>query len=182
MPHTGMPGTGAVGGFAGPAAPAGPCGQACAPCGVPGLPGSQASGVPPGVPGGAPGGAAPGSGAAASAGQQQRLEVAAAAVLVHAASCKNAACPVPHCNKMKKIHSHFLECNTVECPICKKLKPLTYIHAKHCVAAPGEQCVIPYCARAKRELLVLMQQRQQQGQRSLGGCSMTGMSMGGAGA
>ena len=83
---------------------------------------------------------------------------------------------------MKKIHSHFLECNTVECPICKKLKPLTYIHAKHCVAAPGEQCVIPYCARAKRELQVLMQQRQQQGQRSLGGCSMTGMSMGGAGA
>ena len=81
---------------------------------------------------------------------------------------------------MKKIHSHIVECNTVECPICKKLKPLTYIHAKHCVVAPGEQCVIPYCARAKRELQVLMQQRQQQGQRSLGGCSMTGMSMGGA--
>jgi len=183
MPHTGMPGTGVVGGFAGPAAPAGPCGQACAPCGVPGLPGSQASGVPPGVPGGAPGGAAPAPGAAASAGQQQRLEVAAAAVLVHAASCKNAACPVPHCNKMKKIHSHFLECNTVECPICKKLKPLTYIHAKHCVAAPGEQCVIPYCARAKRELQVLMQQRQMQSgqQRTMCGCGMPGM-MGAAGA
>ena len=187
VPLSGMPGASVVGGFGGPAAPAAAaCGQACAPCGVPGLPGSQA---PPGVPGAAPGAAAPGgavpapgSGAAASAGQQQRLEVAAAAVLVHAASCKNAACPVPHCNKMKKIHSHFLECNTVECPICKKLKPLTYIHAKHCVAAPGEQCVIPYCARAKRELQVLMQQRQQQGQRSLGGCSMTGMSMGGAGA
>ena len=175
----------AVGRFGGPAAPAAaPCGQACAPCGVPGFPGSQA---PPGVPGGAPGGAAPGGaapapgfGAAASAGRQQRLEVAAAAVLVHAASCKSASCPVPYCNKMKKIHSHLIECNTVECPICKKLKSLTYIHAKHCVVALGEQCVIPYCARAKREPQVLMQQRQQQGQRSLGGCSMTGMSMGGA--
>lgn len=52
--------------------------------------------------------------------QQQRLEVAAAAVLVHAASCKNAQCPVPHCNKMKKIHSHFLECSTTDCGICKK--------------------------------------------------------------
>ena len=116
--------------------------------------------------------------------QLQRLEVAVAALLVHAASCKNAACPVPHCKEMKILHSHLLKCNTVGCPVCKELgKPLTYIHAKYCVAAPGERtCVIPYCARAERELQVLMQQRQQQEQRSLGGCSMTGMSMGGAGA
>mmetsp|Transcript_30805 Transcript_30805/g.80137 ORF Transcript_30805/g.80137 Transcript_30805/m.80137 type:complete len:1263 (+) Transcript_30805:33-3821(+) len=91
--------------------------------------------------------------------QQQRLEVAAAAVLVHAAGCKSANCPVPHCNKMRKIHTHFLECSLADCAICKKLKPLTFIHAKHCVSEPGEQCVIPYCARAKRELQVLMQRR-----------------------
>lgn len=135
----------------------------------------------------------------APAAQQQRLEVAAAAVLVHAAGCKNPTCPVPHCNKMRKIHTHFLECRRVsyggapwasratlrhtrhflptvlhacatlpyryrgcslaDCAICKKLKPLTFIHAKHCVSAPGEQCVIPYCARAKRELHLLMQRR-----------------------
>ena len=53
---------------------------------------------------------------------------------------------------MKKIHTHFLECSTADCAICKKLKPLTYIHAKHCTVVPGEQCVIPYCARAKMEL------------------------------
>ena len=47
----------------------------------------------------------------------------------------------------------------VDCAICKKLKPLTFIHAKHCVSAPGERCVIPYCARAKRELQLLMQRR-----------------------
>lgn len=46
----------------------------------------------------------------APAAQQQRLEVAAAAVLVHAAGCTAAICPVPHCNKMRKIHTHFLEC------------------------------------------------------------------------
>jgi hypothetical protein len=92
--------------------------------------------------------------------QQQRLEVAAAAVLVHAASCSDAACPVPHCNKMKKIHAHFLECTTTDCAICKKLRPLTYIHAKHCHTAPGEQCVIPYCSRAKRELQALMSRNQ----------------------
>lgn len=50
------------------------------------------------------------SSSAAPASQQQRLEVAAAAVLVHAAGCKSATCPVPHCNKMRKIHMHFLEC------------------------------------------------------------------------
>ena len=55
---------------------------------------------------------------------------------------------------MKKIHTHFLECSTPDCAICKKLKPLTYIHAKHCTVVPGEQCVIPYCARAKMELQV----------------------------
>ena len=91
--------------------------------------------------------------------QQQRLEVAAAAVLVHAAGCMDQTCKVPHCNKMRKIHTHFLECNTADCAICKKLKPLTYIHAKHCVSAPGEQCVIPYCARAKKELHLLVQRR-----------------------
>ena len=42
--------------------------------------------------------------------REKRLEVAAAAVLVHAAGCKSPQCPVPHCNKMKKIHTHFLEC------------------------------------------------------------------------
>lgn len=47
---------------------------------------------------------------AGPAAQQQRLEVAAAAVLVHAAGCKSPTCPVPHCNKMRKIHTHFLEC------------------------------------------------------------------------
>ena len=92
------------------------------------------------------------------------------------ASCKNAQCPVPHCNKMKKIHSHFLECSTTDCGICKKLKPLTYIHAKHCSTAPGESCVIPYCARAKKELQALVQQRSQGlGQRG-GCCSSCGMS------
>jgi len=113
--------------------------------------------------------AAPGSASAAASSssslpqqrqQQQRLEVAAAAVLVHAASCSDAACPVPHCNKMKKIHAHFLECTTSDCAICKKLRPLTYIHAKHCHTAPGEQCVISYCARAKRELQALLNRNQ----------------------
>ena len=119
------------------------------------------------------------SGGASSSGQpqqrqqQQRLEVAAAAVLVHAASCSDAACPVPHCNKMKKIHAHFLECTTSDCAICKKLRPLTYIHAKHCHTVPGEQCVIPYCARAKKELQALMS-RNQNAQRSAGGGSSSG--------
>ena len=107
------------------------------------------------------------TGAAPAAAQQQRLEVAAAAVLVHAAGCKNPSCTVPHCNKMKKIHTHFLECNSQpDCAICKKLKPLTFIHAKHCVAAPGEHCVIPYCARAKRELQMLVHRRGQQQQQA----------------
>ena len=147
-----------------------------------------------------PSDASGGAPAPAAAQQQQRLEVAAAAVLVHAAGCKNPACTVPHCNKMKKIHTHFLECSlqgactraplaprttcdcgvpaeppsptdapvssavlvhppTTDCAICKKLKPLTFIHAKHCVAAPGESCVIPYCARAKRELQLLVHRR-----------------------
>ena len=98
----------------------------------------------------AAGGSGGASGAPAAAGQnEQRLEVAAAAVLVHAAGCKNPTCPVPHCNKMKKIHGHFLSCSTPDCGICKKLKPLTYIHAKHCVATPGEPCIIPYCNNAK---------------------------------
>ena len=108
----------------------------------------------------AAGGSGGTSGAPAAAGQnEQRLEVAAAAVLVHAAGCKNPTCPVPHCNKMKKIHGHFLSCSTPDCGICKKLKPLTYIHAKHCVATPGEPCIIPYCNNAKKELQLLMQQR-----------------------
>ena len=29
---------------------------------------------------------------------------------------------------MKKIHTHFLECSTADCAICKKLKPLTYMN------------------------------------------------------
>ena len=53
---------------------------------------------------------------------------------------------------------------SADCAICKKLKPLTFIHAKHCVAAPGEPCVIPYCARAKRDLQLLVHRRQQQPQ------------------
>jgi len=131
----------------------------------------------------------PNSSSGAGGQQQQRLEVAAAAVLVHAASCRNPTCPVPHCNKMKKIHSHFLECNTTDCGICKKLKPLTYIHAKHCVAPPGEPCVIPYCSRAKKELQLLMQQRGQAanasalrvGESLMGGGSSGAALSGGAG-
>ena len=78
---------------------------------------------------------------------------------------------------MKKIHTHFLECSTPDCAICKKLKPLTYIHAKHCTVVPGEQCVIPYCARAKMELQTLMAQRSQQ--RSVNGGMPQQMGMGG---
>lgn len=111
--------------------------------------------------------------------QQQRLEVAAAAVLVHAASCSDAACPVPHCNKMKKIHAHFLECTTSDCAICKKLRPLTYIHAKHCHTAPGEQCVIPYCARAKRELQALMNRNQNAQRAALAAGAASGGGIGG---
>jgi len=136
--------------------------------------GARGGGVAPPPSGGS---SQPATGMPATLGQsnasgQQRLEVAAAAVLVHAASCKDSACLVPHCNKMKKIHSHFLECSVQDCAISKKLKPLTYIHAKHCTASTGE-CVIPYCARSKQELQRLMQQRAS-GQRASGAAAATG--------
>ena len=74
----------------------------------------------------------------------------------------------------------------------KKLAPLLFAdgidpltHDTKIPAVPGEACVIPYCARAKRELQALMQQRQQQGalngQRTMCPCAMPGM-MGAAGA
>ena len=101
---------------------------------------------------------------AARTGEKMRMVLATAAVLVHAATCKNDSCPVPHCNKMRRSHAHLVECNRVECMTCLKLKPLLYVHAQHCVATPGETCVVSWCARAKRELTVRQQaaQRQQQ--------------------
>ena len=104
-----------------------------------------------------------------------RLVRAIAAVLVHAATCKNVLCPVPHCEKMKKNHAHFVECNTVECMLCLKLKPLLYVHAQHCAAAPGEPCVVTWCARAKREFTMVVHrqasaQRQQLSRRQRAMC------------
>ena len=101
---------------------------------------------------------------AARTGEKMRMVLATAAVLVHAATCtsKNDSCPVPHCNKMRRSHAHLVECNRVECMTCLKLKPLLYVHAQHCVATPGEPCVVAWCARAKRELTVRQQAAQRQ--------------------
>ena len=110
------------------------------------------------------------------AGGKLRLVLATAAVLVHAATCKNASCPLPHCEKMKKSHAHLVECNTVGCMICLKLKPLLYVHAQHCVAVPGEPCVVSWCAHAKRELKARQQAAQLQqlgGRQRAGGGSGT---------
>ena len=91
-------------------------------------------------------------------GEKLRLMLATSAVLVHAATCKNASCPVPHCEKMKKSHEHLVKCSTVGCMVCLKLKPLQALHCKHCIATPGESCVVSWCSRAKRELTERRQQ------------------------
>ena len=103
-------------------------------------------------------------------GEKLRLVLATSAVLVHAATCKNASCPVPHCEKMKKRHEHLVKCSTVGCMVCLKLKPLQALHCKHCVATPGEPCVVSWCSRAKRELT---QRRQADQRQQLSGRPMT---------
>ena len=102
--------------------------------------------------------------------EKLRLMLANSAVLVHAATCKNASCPVPHCEKMKKCHEHLVKCSTVGCMVCLKLKPLQALHCKYCVATPGEPCVVSWCSRAKRELT---ERRQADQRQQLSGRPMT---------
>lgn len=66
--------------------------------------------------------------------QKQRFVKEAAALLVHAGSCRDQDCPKKHCFKMKRVRSHVLECSVPNCASCKYFEMLNSIHPAQGVA------------------------------------------------
>lgn len=84
--------------------------------------------------------------------------------LVHATQCHNPHCKQPSCIKMKRVLTHTRECKLMlsgkwnQCTVCKQFVLLCISHAKSCNV---EKCLVPVCARIKKNL------RDQRNQRSV---------------
>lgn len=82
-------------------------------------------------------------------------------LLQHAATCGDAACGSPNCQKMKDFLKHGASCESgvrKGCPLCRRLFSLLKLHAESC---RREACEVPRC-RELKEQMRQMQLRQQQ--------------------
>lgn len=66
--------------------------------------------------------------------------------LMHANACRDSACQIFCCKKMKKVINHSSTCQTSECSTCDKYLQLCYHHAKYC---QDNHCVISVCEALK---------------------------------
>jgi len=75
-------------------------------------------------------------------------------LLVHAAQCSVANCPLRLCYKLKFLMVHTRSCQrTISggCPLCKKMVDLCIYHVPQCHKS---QCSVPFCAVTKQKLLL----------------------------
>ena len=71
------------------------------------------------------------------------------ALLVHACSCNNPACPSSSCKKVRQLFQHAVQCTlkvTGGCQMCKKMWCLLNLHAKSCNRS---DCPVPRCRELK---------------------------------
>ncbi|XP_005003986.2 histone acetyltransferase p300-like [Cavia porcellus] len=76
--------------------------------------------------------------------------------LILACQCRDANCPLPSCQKMKRVVNHTKGCkrkSTGRCPVCRQLIALCCYHAKRC---QENYCPVPFCFNIRQKL------RQQQ--------------------
>lgn len=76
--------------------------------------------------------------------------------LILACQCRDASCPLPSCQKMKRVVHHTKGCkrkSTGRCPVCRQLIALCCYHAKRC---RENYCPVPFCFNIRQKL------RQQQ--------------------
>ena len=95
-----------------------------------------------------------------SAQEERRLKIQRCIQsLVHATHCRDPACQLASCAKMKRVVEHTKTCKRKTgggCRICQELIHLCCYHAKHCLE---RECVVPFCRHIK---LKLRQQQTQQ--------------------
>ena len=72
--------------------------------------------------------------------------------LIHACQCRNAACPLSTCRRMKRVISHTRQCKLKSdggCNLCKQLIALCCYHAKTCQES---KCLVHFCKNIKRKI------------------------------
>ena len=88
-----------------------------------------------------------------SAQEERRLKIQRCIQsLVHATHCRDPACQLASCAKMKRVVEHTKTCKRKTgggCRICQELIHLCCYHAKHCLE---RECVVPFCRHIKRKL------------------------------
>ncbi|XP_036420964.1 histone lysine acetyltransferase CREBBP-like [Colossoma macropomum] len=93
--------------------------------------------------------------------ESQRLSIQRCILsLLHACQCRNANCPLPSCQKMKRVAQHLKHCkrNTSGgCPVCRQFIALCYCHAKHC---QENICLVPFCLTIKHKLRLRQQEQR----------------------
>ena len=88
-----------------------------------------------------------------SAQEERRLKIQRCIQnLVHATHCRDPACQLANCARMKRDVEHTKTCKRRTgggCQICQKLIRLCCYHAKHCLE---RECVVPFCRHIKLKL------------------------------
>jgi E1A/CREB-binding protein len=93
----------------------------------------------------------------------QRLQsiLSAEKSLVHAVTCRDAACNFGICQKMKRIFVHAKECKSKtqnDCKVCKQFVALCCFHSKYC---QNSSCTVTFCSHIKVKIGVLKDQQEQ---------------------
>merc|ERR1712196_161638 len=71
--------------------------------------------------------------------------------LKHAARCKDKACPIEACSRIKSMIAHFMNCKikiSGGCQECKRFLHMVQVHKRRCT--DGQECQVPFCAEYQR--------------------------------
>ena len=66
-------------------------------------------------------------------------------ILTHSSQCSNSNCPIPKCNKIRKVHDHLDKCDKETCVDCVRFAPLVLFPAHYCQG----KCKLHYCRFVK---------------------------------
>ena len=97
-----------------------------------------------------------------SAQEERRLKIQRCIrILVHATHCRDPACQLKSCAKMKLVVEHTKTCKLRTdrgCSLCEEVIHLCCYHTKHCLEM---ECVVPFCRHIKLKFSMMQRQSMQ---------------------